>query len=160
MGTAQGRPTTGTTDGGIRALEIRGAFADGFAPHYSSAEAAGADLYAMVPEPLELLPGQRIAIPTGVRLEIPKGYEGQVRPRSGLAFKHGVTVLNAPGTIDSDYRGEVRVTLVNLGDVTYVVQRHDRIAQLVIAPVTRATFVQAVLADSDRGDGGFGSTGR
>ena len=80
MGTAQGRPTTGTTDGGIRALEIRGAFADGFAPHYSSAEAAGADLYAMVPEPLELLPGQRIAIPTGVRLEIPKGYEGQVRP--------------------------------------------------------------------------------
>ena len=141
-------------------MEIRGSFADGFTPQYSSAQAAGADLFARVDEPAGIAPGQRIAVPTGVYLEIPEGYEAQVRPRSGLALKHGVTVLNAPGTIDADYRGEVHVTLVNLSDTEYIVCPHDRIAQLVIAPVTRARFIQAVLAESERGDGGFGSTGR
>ena len=106
-------------------------------------------------------PGDRTAVATGLILEIPQGYEGQVRPRSGLAIRHGLTVVNAPGTIDSDYRGELKVLLVNLGDAAVTIDRGDRIAQLVIAPVTDAEFRESdQLADTVRGGGGFGSTGR
>lgn len=131
-------------------------------PRYETAGAAGMDLMAAVADdaPLVLEPGDRGLVPTGLSLEIPEGYEAQVRPRSGLALKSGVTVLNAPGTIDSDYRGEVGVILVNHGKVPYVVSRGMRIAQLVIAPVTRGAFVEKVeLETSARGAGGFGSTG-
>jgi dUTP pyrophosphatase len=110
---------------------------------------------------LVLEPGQRIAVSTGLVLEIPEGYEGQVRPRSGLALREGVTVVNAPGTIDADYRGELKVLLVNLGSKTAEIKRGDRIAQLVIAPVSRARFEETCeLSTSERGSGGFGSTGR
>jgi dUTP pyrophosphatase len=130
-------------------------------PAYASAGAAGADLRAAVSEPLVVDPGSRVAVPTGLVLEVPEGWEGQVRPRSGLAIRHGLTVVNAPGTIDSDYRGEVRVLLVNLGDEAVTVARGDRVAQLVLAPVSRAAFVPAGDLDSTaRGAGGFGSTGR
>lgn len=132
----------------------------GFEPIYSSAGAAGADLRACIESEMVLQPGDRLAVPTGVTLAIPPGYEGQVRPRSGLAKNHGVTVLNAPGTIDSDYRGEVHVLLVNLGREQYVVRRGDRIAQLVIASVLHVSFASGVLSETDRGAGGFGSTGR
>jgi dUTP pyrophosphatase len=129
-------------------------------PVYSTEDAAGADVAAALDEDLPILPGARVAVPTGLYLELPPGYEGQVRPRSGLALKHGLTVLNSPGTIDADYRGEVRVVLVNLGSETYVVRDGERIAQLVIAPVSRAEFVpRGQLPDSGRGSGGFGSTG-
>jgi dUTP pyrophosphatase len=130
-------------------------------PAYMSAGAAGADVVAAVAADLTLAPGARALVPTGFALEVPEGYEVQVRPRSGLAVKHGVTLLNSPGTIDSDYRGPVGVVLVNLGHEPFVVRRGERIAQLVVAPVVRAAFgeVQA-LAQSARGDGGFGSTGR
>lgn len=127
---------------------------------YATAGSAGADLVANLDKPLEIPPYGRAAIPTGIRLEIPPGYEGQVRPRSGLAARHGVTLLNAPGTIDSDYRGEVRVILVNLSDESYSVAPGDRIAQLVIAPVQQVTFEPSSLGTSERGEGGFGSTGR
>ncbi|HSL18442.1 MAG TPA: dUTP diphosphatase [Methylomirabilota bacterium] len=130
-------------------------------PTYASAGAAGADLRAAVSEPLVVGPGARVAVPTGLVLEIPEGWEGQVRPRSGLAIRHGLTVVNAPGTIDSDYRGEVRVLLVNLGDEAVRVGRGDRVAQLVLAPVSRADFVLAGdLEATARGADGFGSTGR
>ena len=130
-------------------------------PSYASAGAAGADLRAAVSEPLVVDPGARVAVPTGIVLEIPEGWEGQVRPRSGLAIRHGLTVVNAPGTVDSDYRGEVRVLLVNLGDEPVSVARGDRVAQLVLAPVSRAAFVVADdLGSTVRGAGGFGSTGR
>jgi dUTP pyrophosphatase len=129
-------------------------------PVYMSDGAAGADVVAAVTEDLVLLPGARALVPTGFALEVPAGYEVQVRPRSGLALKSGVTCLNSPGTIDSDYRGPVGVILVNHGDQPFVVRRGDRIAQLVVAPVARASFGEAgVLAASIRGDGGFGSTG-
>lgn len=131
-------------------------------PSYQSKHAAGLDLVAGVPggEPVELAPGARALIPTGFALELPVGYEAQVRPRSGLALKHGVTVLNSPGTIDSDYRGEVKVLLINLGADPFSIQRGDRIAQLVIAPVTHAEVVAAdELGVTTRGQGGFGSTG-
>jgi dUTP pyrophosphatase len=128
-------------------------------PRYESAGAAGLDLRA--DEPVALAPGERALVPTGVALEIPQGHEGQVRPRSGLAARHGVTLLNTPGTIDSDYRGEVKVILVNLGQVPVRFERGERIAQLVIAPVTRVTVQAAeVLGETGRGSGGFGSTGR
>ncbi|MFP4372861.1 MAG: dUTP diphosphatase [Spirochaetaceae bacterium] len=129
-------------------------------PVYSSADAAGADLKAAVDAPVSIPPGGRALIPTGVRLAIPRGYEGQIRPRSGLAVHHGVTLLNAPGTIDSDYRGEIRLIVINLGDEAFVVQRGERIGQIVIAPVIRAEFEPGHLSDSARGSGGFGSTGR
>lgn len=130
-------------------------------PSYGSEEAAGADLRAHLDEPLTLEPGQRVIVPTGIRIEIPAGYEGQVRPRSGLAAKFGVTLVNAPGTIDSDYRGEVGVILINLGTEAYRIEPGERIAQLVIAPVTRVVFArEESLADTSRGEGGFGSTGR
>jgi len=129
-------------------------------PAYTTDGAAGADLCAAVGEDLVLEPGQRTAVPTGLRIEIPNGFEGQVRPRSGLAIRYGLTVVNAPGTIDSDYRGELKVLLVNLGGEDVTISHGDRIAQLVIAPVTRASFVESEeLSSSTRGKGGFGSTG-
>jgi dUTP pyrophosphatase len=131
-------------------------------PSYQSKEAAGLDVVAGVPEgaPVAIPPGARALIPTGFALELPRGYEAQVRPRSGLALKHGVTLLNTPGTIDSDYRGELMVILINHGDEPFIVRRGDRIAQLVIAPVSHAEIVAAEeLAATARGPGGFGSTG-
>lgn len=131
-------------------------------PAYESAGAAGMDLRAAIGdgEALELAPGARTLVPTGLALQLPDGFEGQVRPRSGLAAKHGVTVLNAPGTVDSDYRGEVKVILINHGQAPFAIRRGDRIAQLVIAPVTRAITVEvAALDQTGRGAGGFGSTG-
>ena len=128
-------------------------------PRYETAGAAGLDLRA--DEPFSLAPGERRLVPTGLALEIPAGYEGQVRPRSGLAVRHGIALVNAPGTIDSDYRGEVQVVLVNLGQAPVAFDRGDRIAQLVVAPVTRVTLeVVDDLSSTDRGAGGFGSTGR
>lgn len=130
-------------------------------PRPASPGAAGSDLRAAVAEPLVLAPGARAAVPTGLVLEIPSGCEGQVRPRSGLALSHGVTVANAPGTIDSDYRGEVAVILVNLGSEPYTVRRGDRIAQLVVARVETVDWEESdELSASPRGAGGFGSTGR
>jgi len=132
-------------------------------PAYQSAGAAGLDLLAAVPAhaPLILRPREHGLAPTGLVLEIPEGYEAQVRPRSGLAAKYGVTVLNAPGTIDSDYRGEVAVILINHGDKPFEIARGDRIAQLVVAPVVQARFVAVdALSKTERGEGGFGSTGR
>ncbi|MER9290907.1 dUTP diphosphatase [Mesorhizobium sp. M0510] len=131
-------------------------------PAYESTGAAGMDLRAAVPDdrPLLILPGKRALVPTGLILEIPEGMEGQVRPRSGLAFKHGLTVLNTPGTIDSDYRGEVKVLLINLGDEDFAVTRGMRIAQIVFAAVTQAAVEERTLAGGTaRGSGGFGSTG-
>jgi len=129
-------------------------------PSYQTPGSAGLDLPAAVEADLVLEPGGRALVPTGLRLEIPPGWEGQVRPRSGLAVRHGVTVLNAPGTIDSDYRGEVKVALVNLGATPFVVRRGSRVAQLVVAAVTRARLVERVeLSPTGRGDGGFGHTG-
>ena len=139
---------------------LRAEDADITLPGYMSEDAAGMDLCAAIVDPVMLAPGARAKIPTGFALEIPKGYEGQVRPRSGLAAKHGVTLLNAPGTIDSDFRGEVHVLLVNHGAEPFTVRRNDRIAQLVIAPVTRARVVETETLDSTaRGSGGFGSSG-
>lgn len=131
-------------------------------PAYETEGAAGLDLRAAVPadRPMIILPGRRALVPTGLVFELPAGFEGQVRPRSGLAFKHGITCLNTPGTIDSDYRGEVKVLLVNLGDEEFEVTRGMRIAQLVVAPVTRVSVEEHSLAGStSRGSGGFGSTG-
>lgn len=130
------------------------------APAYQTASAAGVDLAAAIDTPIELAPGARTFVPTGLILEIPDGFEGQVRPRSGLAAKFGITLLNSPGTIDADYRGEVKVILVNLGGETFTIQRGERIAQLVIAPVMQAAFVEASeVSETARGAGGFGSTG-
>ncbi|WP_426165970.1 dUTP diphosphatase [Sandarakinorhabdus sp. DWP1-3-1] len=130
-------------------------------PAYATAGAAGMDAVAAVTEPLVLAPGVRAAVPTGLAMAIPDGFEIQVRPRSGLAFKHGLTVANAPGTIDSDYRGEVKVLLVNLGTEPVTIERGMRIAQLVPTAVTRARLVVVdSLDDTARGTGGFGSTGR
>ncbi|MFZ1414060.1 MAG: dUTP diphosphatase [Defluviicoccus sp.] len=129
-------------------------------PSYATAGSAGLDLAAAVEAPFELAPGARALVPTGIAIAVPPGYEGQLRPRSGLAIQHGVTVLNSPGTIDSDYRGEVAVILINLGQVPFRVVRGMRIAQLVIAPVTIARlYAVAELPGSGRGEGGFGSTG-
>ena len=128
-------------------------------PRYASEHAAGLDVTAA--EELVIEPGQRHAVTTGFAIEIPHGYEVQVRPRSGLALKHGITCLNTPGTIDSDYRGEVRVILVNLGTEPFAIRRGERIAQLVPAPVLRADFVEVdELGETARGAGGFGSTGQ
>lgn len=128
-------------------------------PRYASADAVGLDVTAA--EELSLQPGQRHAVATGFAIEIPRGYEVQVRPRSGLAMKHGITCLNTPGTIDSDYRGEVKVILINLGQEPFHIRQGERIAQLVPAPVLRADFVEAnELSATERGSGGFGSTGR
>ncbi|GGE22189.1 deoxyuridine 5'-triphosphate nucleotidohydrolase [Aureimonas endophytica] len=130
-------------------------------PAYATAGAAGADLCAALAGPLTIPPGGRAAVPSGFVFEIPDGYEIQVRPRSGLAFRHGITVLNTPGTVDSDYRGEVMAILVNLGAEPFTIRHGDRIAQLVLAPVQLASFTEATgaLGSTARGTGGFGSTG-
>ena len=132
-------------------------------PAYQSELAAGLDLLAAVPEdaPIILAPGKYALVPTGLSIALPAGFEAQVRPRSGLAAKHGITVLNAPGTVDADYRGEIGVPLINHSDVPFAVRRGERIAQMVIAPVVQAELVSVTtLAATDRGSGGFGSTGR
>ncbi len=130
-------------------------------PAPASPGAAGLDLRAAIDGEVALSPGRRLVVPTGFAVALPPGHEGQVRPRSGLAARHGVTVINAPGTIDSDYRGEIQVALVNLGDEPLVLRRGDRIAQLVVAPVAAVVVEEvAELAGTERGDGGFGSTGR
>jgi len=132
-------------------------------PAYETALAAGMDLRAAVPdeEPLVLKPGARAAVPTGLAFALPAGFEAQVRPRSGLALKAGLTCLNTPGTIDADYRGEVKVILINLGEEDFTIRRGERIAQLVIAPVVQAAWTEVeTLDDTARGAGGFGSTGR
>jgi len=129
-------------------------------PEYQTAGAAGVDLHAALREPLAIDPGQRRLIPTGLRLAIPPGFEGQVRPRSGLAVRAGITVVNSPGTIDSDFRGEVGIVLINHGNEPFVVEPLARIAQLVIARVERATWLEVdELSDTERGSGGYGSTG-
>jgi dUTP pyrophosphatase len=142
-------------------VQIRRLRPDAIVPRYMTAGAAGMDLCAAIDQPITLAPGQGAAIGTGLAMAIPPGFEGQVRPRSGLAAKHQVTVTNAPGTIDSDFRGECRVLLVNHGREPFVVHSGDRIAQLVIAPVVQAELVEVeALDDTERGAGGFGSTGR
>ncbi len=129
-------------------------------PEYATLGSAGMDLLAACDAPVIIEPGQRAMIPTGLAIALPDGYEAQVRPRSGLAAKHGVTILNSPGTIDADYRGEVKVILINLGQTAFTVGRGDRIAQMVLAPVTRGRWRDtAALPESGRGAGGFGSTG-
>jgi dUTP pyrophosphatase len=132
-------------------------------PAYQSAQAAGLDLQAAIPEdqPLVLAPQGRVVVPTGLAIALPEGTEAQLRPRSGLAARHGITLLNAPATIDADYRGEVGVLLINLGTEPFTIRRGERIAQLVVAHVARAQFIEvAALSDTSRGSGGFGSTGR
>ncbi|GLO69315.1 deoxyuridine 5'-triphosphate nucleotidohydrolase [Phaeobacter inhibens] len=147
----------------IRITYDEGADRDVPLPAYQTAEAAGADLRANLPDRarLTLAPGARALVPTGLRLEIPQGYEVQIRPRSGLALKHGITLPNAPGTVDSDYRGPLGVIMMNAGAAPFVIGHGDRIAQIVVAPVVQAGFrcVDA-LSDSVRGTGGFGSTGQ
>lgn len=131
-------------------------------PDYATAGAAGLDLMAAIPadQPLVVKKHARALVPVGITLHLPVGFEAQIRPRSGLALNHGITVLNAPGTIDADYRGEIRVLLINLGEDDFVVRRGMRIAQMVVAPVTRVALQQAAqIAGSERGSGGFGSTG-
>ncbi len=141
-------------------VEIRRTRADAKLPRYMSAAAAGADLSAAIDAPLVLAPGERRAVDTGLAMAIADGYEGQVRPRSGLSLKQGLTVVNAPGTIDSDYRGDVKVLLVNLGAEPVTIEPGQRIAQLVIAPVVQADFhTVEELSETVRGSGGFGSTG-
>jgi len=130
-------------------------------PAYATAHSAGMDLVAAVDGPVVLVPGARALIPTGLCIAVPEGYEAQVRPRSGLALRHGITVVNSPGTIDADYRGEVGVILINHGSDPFVVRRGERIAQMVVAPVLQVALVEAeTLDETARGAGGFGSTGR
>jgi len=129
-------------------------------PSYESPQAAGMDLRAALSEPVTLAPGERTLVPTGFRMALPEGYEAQIRPRSGLAWRHGITMLNAPGTIDADYRGEVKVLVINHGAEPFVIRHGDRIAQMVIAPFSRLEIGEASTLDAtERGDGGFGSTG-
>lgn len=130
-------------------------------PKYMSSQAAGMDLYANINEDMTIEPGKFKTVPTGIMVAMPEGFEAQVRPRSGLAFKHGITVLNSPGTVDSDYRGEIKIVLINLGEKCFVIKRGDRIAQLIINRVERAELIETEqLPESDRGSDGFGSTGR
>jgi dUTP pyrophosphatase len=129
-------------------------------PRYMSTEAAGLDLFASVEKEVVIPPGERALVGSGVAIELPLGYEAQVRPRSGLAWKHGVTVLNSPGTVDSDYRGEVKVLLINHGHESFTVRAGERIAQLIVAPVTHVSLEESTtLGDTVRGDGGYGHTG-
>jgi len=142
-------------------VQVRKLRPDAIVPRYMTARAAGLDLCAAIDQPITLVPGAAAAIGTGLAMAIPDGYEGQVRPRSGLAMKSQVTVTNAPGTIDADYRGHVMVLLINHGREPFTITSGDRIAQLVIAPVVRAELVEVdSLDETDRGAGGFGSTGR
>lgn len=144
----------------MQKIIIHGKFkADGI-PVYSSAFASGADIRADLKDEVQLNPGERVLVPTGIFLDIPVGFEAQIRPRSGLAVNHGITVLNSPGTIDSDYRGEIKIIMVNLGKDTYTIKNGSRIAQIVFSPVIQAEFIPGRdLTVSQRGDGGFGSTG-
>ncbi len=129
-------------------------------PQYATEHSSGVDLYACVDIPVRLKPNEIFLVPTGIAIELPEGYEAQIRPRSGLALKHGITVLNTPGTIDADYRGEIGVILINLGKDTFVIDRGMRIAQMVIAPVMKADFVEVKeISETKRNSGGFGSTG-
>ena len=145
------------SEGSIKVKALEGAAI----PEYKTAGAAGADVCALVDAPVELNPGDKALVGTGLFFAIPDGYEIQVRPRSGLAAKNGVTVLNAPGTIDSDYRGELKVILINHGKEKFTVNSGDRIAQIVVAPVTRGLFdIVDALDETERGSGGFGSTGK
>jgi dUTP pyrophosphatase len=129
-------------------------------PQYMTRDAAGMDLLADIEAPLQLAPGQRMAVPTGIAIAIPPDYEAQIRPRSGLALRHGITLLNSPGTIDADYRGEIQVIVVNLGQDPFTIRRGDRIAQMIVAPVSRAEWQEVNdLGTTPRGDGGFGHTG-
>lgn len=131
-------------------------------PAYATPDSAGLDLLAAIDAPIELAPGERRLVPTGLKIALPAGYEAQVRPRSGLALKHGITVLNSPGTIDADYRGEIAVILVNLGQAGFMLKRGERIAQMIVASVSRLAWREQSedLATTSRGAGGFGSTGR
>ncbi|MFH5831239.1 dUTP diphosphatase [Halalkalibaculum sp. DA384] len=129
-------------------------------PSYESAHAAGMDVRAALEEPFTLEPGERALIPTGLQMALPAGYEAQIRPRSGLAYRNGITMLNTPGTIDADYRGEVKVLAINHGEEAFTINHGDRIAQMVIAPIRQLPVEEAgTLPDTERGDGGFGSTG-
>jgi dUTP pyrophosphatase len=140
----------------------RDAHAEGLPlPNATTEGSAGVDLRAATPGPLLIRPGERLLVPTGLRIALPLGFEAQIRPRSGLALRHGISIPNAPGTIDSDYRGEIQVILMNLGDDPVEIQRGDRIAQLVVAPVVQADWVEVeTLSGTARGSGGFGHTGR
>ncbi|MBX5438920.1 MAG: dUTP diphosphatase [Thermoflavifilum sp.] len=146
----------------MHTLKVRLVNASPFpAPQYATIGAAGLDLRAYIPRPLPVSPGERVRIPTGLFMELPEGYEAQIRPRSGLAWKQGLTVLNAPGTIDSDYRGEIQVMLINLSQEVQWIQPGDRIAQMIIAPYTRVEWVEVQqLSATDRGENGFGHTGK
>jgi len=130
-------------------------------PQYATALSAGLDLRANLESPINLAPGERKLVTTGLFLELPEGYEAQIRPRSGLAFKHGITVLNSPGTIDADYRGEIMVLLINLGSETFTITHGERIAQIIVAPFQQVTWEPAhTLSETERGAGGYGSTGK
>lgn len=129
-------------------------------PKYMTKGAAGVDLYAALDAAVSIAPGQRVLVPTGISIALPEGYEAQIRPRSGLALKHGITLLNSPGTIDSDYRGEIKLIVINFGDKEYILQKGERIAQMVFSRVEKAEFVEVeVLGVTSRGTGGFGHTG-
>ncbi len=129
-------------------------------PQYETEDSAGMDLRAANPEPITLKPGKRTLVPTGLKMALPRGYEAQIRPRSGLAYRNGITMLNSPGTIDSDYRGEVKVLAINHSDEPFIIKHGDRIAQMVIAPVLQANIIETdKLPETTRGEGGFGSTG-
>ena len=129
-------------------------------PRYMTERASGLDICAAVPKPLTILPGQRAMISTGLMIALPEGYEAEIRPRSGLAFNHGITLINAPGTIDADYRGEIKILMINLGQEPFVINRGDRVAQMVIHQVCRAEWQSCEALDrTDRGEGGFGHTG-
>ncbi|WP_169543703.1 dUTP diphosphatase [Sneathiella aquimaris] len=129
-------------------------------PAYETPDSAGMDLRAAVSEPVKIEPGHRALVPTGLKIALPSGYEAQIRPRSGLALKKGITLPNTPGTIDADYRGELGIILMNMGQETFVIERGDRIAQMVVAPVTQARWIEVkTLSETVRGEGGFGSTG-
>jgi dUTP pyrophosphatase len=141
-------------------IRIRKLRPEALAPRYMSAEAAGLDLAAAIDWPVTLLPRARAAVGTGIAIALPSGYEAQIRPRSGLALRYGITLLNSPGTIDADYRGEIRVILINLGTEPVAIRPGDRVAQMVVAPITRVDLVEVeTLDETDRGGGGFGHTG-
>lgn len=135
-------------------------FKENALPFYATEQSAGVDLSAAIDEAITLKPNERKLVPTGIALALPEGFEAQIRPRSGLALKNGITVLNTPGTIDADYRGEICVILINLSDQPFTIERGTRIAQMIVAPVSQAAFdVVDILPETDRGTGGFGSTG-
>jgi dUTP pyrophosphatase len=136
-------------------------FKEQYVPKYQTPGSVGLDICACIASPLHLAPGKRLLVPTGFSVEVPEGYEVQIRPRSGLAIRHGITLLNTPGTIDSDYRGEVKVILINLGEEEFVIAPGDRIAQMVVGQAMKAKVERSqLLSDSERGDGGFGHTGK